>query len=66
LTNQADARLVHGRSEWQHTRCRLNSFDTLAERVQHQEALAENKRAQRDSDEHTSRQFYMRSASSAG
>jgi len=66
LTNQADARLVHGRSEWQRTRCRLNSFDTLAERVQHQEALAENKRAQRDSDEHTSRQFYMRSASSAG
>jgi flagellar FliJ protein len=64
LTTQADARLVHGRSDWQHTRCRLNSFDTLAERVQQQEALEENKRTQRDSDEHTSRQFYLRSTSS--
>lgn len=65
LTTQADARLVHGRSDWQHTRCRLNSFDTLAERVQQQEAAAENKRTQRDSDEHTARQFYLRSASMA-
>jgi flagellar FliJ protein len=66
LTTQADARLVHGRSDWQHTRSRLNSFDTLAERVQLQQAVAENKRAQRDSDEHTARQFYRRSNASAG
>jgi flagellar FliJ protein len=65
LTTQADARLVHGRSDWQTSRCRLNSFDTLAERVQQQETAAENKRTQRDSDEHTARQFYMRSTSSA-
>lgn len=61
LTLQADTRLAHGRGDWQHTKRRLNSFDTLADRVRQQEMIALNKREQRDSDEHTARQFYLRS-----
>src|SRR5438105_13292251 len=57
LAAQAEARLVHGRSDWQHTKRRLNSFDTLAERVKQQAARALGKREQRDSDEHAARQF---------
>ncbi len=63
LTLQADTRLGHGRSDWQHTRQRLNSFDTLADRVRQQEVIATNKKEQRDSDERSARQFYLRSAS---
>lgn len=61
LTLQADTRLAHGRSDWQYTKRRLNSFDTLADRVRQQEMIAIHKREQRDSDERTSRQFYLRS-----
>lgn len=63
LTLQADSRLDHGRSDWRHTRQRLNSFDTLADRVRQQEVIATNKKEQRDSDERSARQFYLRSAS---
>lgn len=59
-TSQADARLAHGRSDWQHNKGRLNSFDTLAERVHQQEIVALNRREQRDCDERTARQFYLR------
>jgi flagellar FliJ protein len=62
LTLQADTRLGQGRTAWQHTRRRLSSFDTLAERVQRQELQASNKREQRDSDERSARQFQLRSA----
>lgn len=62
LTSQADTRLAHGRADWQHSKCRLNSFDTLAERMQQQEVVTLNRREQRDCDEHTSRQFYLRSS----
>ncbi|WP_332778032.1 flagellar export protein FliJ [Polaromonas sp.] len=65
LTLQADTRLAHGRSDWQHTQRRLNSFDTLADRVRQQEMLVLNKREQRDSDERTARQFYLRSSTLA-
>lgn len=65
LTLQADTRLAHGRGDWQHTKRRLNSFDTLADRVRQQEMIALNKREQRDSDEHTARQFYLRSTTLA-
>jgi flagellar FliJ protein len=61
LTLQADTRLTHGRGDWQDNKRRLNSFDTLADRVSQQNMMALNKREQRDSDEHTSRQFYQRS-----
>lgn len=61
LTTQADSRLAHGRNDWQRSKCRLNSFDTLAERVQRQELLALARREQRDSDERAARQFYLRS-----
>lgn len=64
LTSQADGRLAHGRSDWQHSKCRLNSFDTLAERAQLQEMTARNKREQHDCDEHTARQFYLRASTS--
>lgn len=66
LTLQADTRLAHGRSDWQNTQRRLNSFDTLADRVRQQEMLVLNKREQRDSDERTARQFYLRSSTLAG
>lgn len=62
LALQADTRLGHGRSDWQHTKRRLSSFDTLADRVRHQEMMALNKKEQRDSDERSARQFYLRSA----
>lgn len=65
LTLQADTRLAHGRGDWQHTKRRLNSFDTLADRVRQQEMITLNKREQRDSDEHTARQFYLRSSTLA-
>ncbi len=61
LTLQADNRLAHGRSDWQYSKRRLTSFDTLADRVRQQQMLASNKREQRDSDEHSARQFYLRS-----
>jgi len=65
LTLQADTRLTNGRGDWQHTKRRLNSFGTLADRVRQQEVIALNKREQRDSDEHTARQFYLRSTTLA-
>lgn len=65
LTLQADTRLTDGRGDWQHTKRRLNSFGTLADRVRQQEVIALNKREQRDSDEHTARQFYLRSTTLA-
>jgi len=61
LTLQADTRLVHGRSDWQYSKRRLTSFDTLADRVRQQQMLASNKREQRDNDERSARQFYLRS-----
>ena len=62
LTLQANTRLVHGRSDWQSTKRRLSSFDTLADRARQQAMLVLNKRDQRDSDERSSRQFQLRSA----
>lgn len=59
---QADKRLDHGRSDWQHQKRRLNSFDTLAERVRRQELLAQAKREQRDSDERSARKYFDRAA----
>jgi flagellar FliJ protein len=55
---QADNRLATGRSDWQHTKRRLTSFDTLADRARQQEQLALNKRERVDSDERTTRRFY--------
>jgi flagellar FliJ protein len=60
LTAQAEIRLAHGRGDWQHTKRRLNSFDALADRSHKQEMHALGKREQRDSDERTSRQFFLR------
>lgn len=60
LTLQADTRLGHGRSDWQHNKRRLTSFDTLAGRVRQQEIIVTNKKEQRDSDERSARQFYLR------
>lgn len=59
---QADKRLDHGRSDWQHQKRRLNSFDTLAERVRRQELLVQAKREQRDSDERSARKYFDRAA----
>jgi flagellar FliJ protein len=64
LAIQADTRLAHGRTDWQHTKRRQSSFDTLAERVHHQELTTLNRREQRDSDERTARQFYLRTSAS--
>jgi flagellar FliJ protein len=62
LTVQADTRLGLGRSDWQHNKRRLTSFDTLADRVRQQEIITTNKKEQRDSDERSARQFYLRSS----
>ena len=61
LTLQANTRLAHGRTDWQFTKRRLSSFDTLADRVRQQAMLTLSKRDQRDSDERSSRQFQLRS-----
>ena len=65
LTLQADGRLTHGRTDWQYTKRRLSSFDTLANRAHQQDLLILSKRDQRDSDERAARQFSLRSASLA-
>lgn len=65
LTLQADGRLAHGRTDWQYTKRRLSSFDTLADRVHQQDLLILSKRDQRDSDERAARQFSLRSANLA-
>jgi flagellar FliJ protein len=62
VTVQADTRLATGRGDWQSSQRRLNSFDTLAGRVRLQEIAALHKREQRDSDERSARQFYMRAS----
>ena len=62
LTLQADTRLGHGRSDWQHNKRRLTSFDTLADRVRQQVMVIAGKKEQRESDEHSARQFYMRTS----
>ena len=64
LTVQADTRLGHGRSDWQDSKRRLSSFDTLADRVRQQEMIITNKKEQRDSDERSARQFYLRATAS--
>jgi flagellar protein FliJ len=65
VTLQADTRLGLGRSDWQHNKRRLTSFDTLADRVRQQEVIASNKKEQRDSDERSARQFYLRASALA-
>lgn len=60
VTAQADSRLDHGRSDWQHHKRRLTAFDTLAGRVRQQALMAQAKREQRDSDERSARKFFDR------
>lgn len=60
VTAQADSRLDHGRSDWQHHQRRLTAFDTLAERVRRQALMAQAKREQRDSDERSARKYFDR------
>lgn len=59
---QAESRLAHGRGDWQFSKRRLTSFDTLASRVLKQEMMALGKAEQRDSDERTNRRFYLQSS----
>ena len=58
VTLQADSRLATGRSDWQHSKRRLTSFDTLADRARQQALITLNKREQKDNDERTARRFY--------
>jgi flagellar FliJ protein len=62
IAAQAATRLQLGRVDWQQQKRRLNSFDTLAERVRRQEMLTQAKREQRDSDERSARKFFDRAA----
>jgi flagellar FliJ protein len=57
---QANTRLGHGRTDWQSNKRRLSSFGTLADRVRQFEIGVANKKEQRDSDERSARQFFMR------
>jgi flagellar FliJ protein len=52
---QAEARLDRGRVDWQHQRRRLNAYETLADRIQRQEAVVQGRREQRASDEQAAR-----------
>ena len=60
LTLQASTRLGHGRSDWQSSKRRLSSFGTLADRVRQFELGVANKKEQRESDERSARQFFLR------
>ena len=62
IVAQALTRLDHGRDDWRNNKRRLNSFDTLAERVRRQELMAQAKREQRESDERAARKFFDRAA----
>ncbi|MBO9649283.1 MAG: flagellar export protein FliJ [Variovorax sp.] len=62
IVAQAATRLDHGRDDWRNNKRRLNSFDTLAERVRRQELMAQAKREQRESDERAARKFFDRAA----
>mgnify|MGYP001545876265 FL=1 len=60
IVAQAASRLDHGRTDWQHHWRRLNSFDTLAERLRRQELADQARREQRDSDERSARKVFDR------
>ena len=62
IVAQALTRLDHGRDDWRNNKRRLNSFDTLAERVRRQELMAQAKREQRESDERAARKFFDRAS----
>ncbi|MEJ8811103.1 flagellar export protein FliJ [Variovorax ureilyticus] len=62
IVAQAMTRLDRGRDDWRNNKRRLNSFDTLAERVRRQELMAQAKREQRESDERAARKFFDRAA----
>lgn len=53
--SQSQAALDRGRGEWQHEQRRLSAFETLAERLRRQEAVAQGRREQRASDEQAAR-----------
>lgn len=65
LMLQADTRLGLGRSDWQQNKRRLTSFGTLADRVRQQEIVVAGKKEQRESDERSARQFYLRTTALA-
>ena len=60
LTLQASTRLGHGRTDWQSNKRRLTSFGTLADRVRQQQLVVAGKKEQRESDERSARQFFLR------
>ena len=60
LTLQASTHLGQGRSDWQSSKRRLSSFGTLADRVRQFELGVTNKKEQRESDERSARQFFLR------
>lgn len=60
LALQASTHLGHGRSDWQSSKRRLNSFGTLADRVRQFELAVAGKKEQRESDERSARQFFLR------
>lgn len=62
IATQTETRLDRGRTDWQQEKRRLNSFDTLAERVRMQELMVQAKREQRDSDERAARKFFDRAS----
>ena len=59
LTLQASTRLSQGRSDWQSSKRRLNSFGTLADRVRQFELGVANKKEQRESDERSALKFFL-------
>jgi flagellar FliJ protein len=57
VLGQAEQQLAHGRTQWQHEKRRLNSFDALAERQRLVRAQGVARREQRDNDEFAARKL---------
>jgi flagellar protein FliJ len=52
---QTQARLEHGRDDWQRQHRRLNAFETLADRMRREALVTQTRREQRASDEQAAR-----------
>jgi flagellar protein FliJ len=66
VAEQAHARLLGGRGQWQQEHRRLNAFETLAERRQREHLLQQGRREQRAGDEQAARMVMARALAGGG
>jgi flagellar FliJ protein len=62
LAMQAESRLEQGRTDWQSSKRRLGSFDTLANRIRQQQAIAAGRQEQREGDERSAQRLRLGSS----